>query len=303
MQKTDIKITPVSFLNVHKTPKPHTTTSKTFEGTQHYSIGETITMESIISKDGTRIAYERSGKGPALVLIHGTDIDHTQWTPLLSKLGQHFTVYAVDRRGRGQSCDAEPYAIAREFEDAAALINSIGDEVNVLGHSYGAICALEAALLTTHIRKLALYEPPIYTTVKLSYPPDILNRINALLEAGEAEKVLLMLNELAQTPKEELNLVRSLPSWQTRISAACTMPREIISAKNYTFNPERFRNLKTPTLLMVGGESTPFYKAAIEALHAALPNNRFVVLPGQGHEAMDTAPELFLKEVISFFSL
>ncbi len=263
--------------------------------------GKKRIMENVISKDGTRIAYLRSGTGPPLVLIHGTDIDHTQWTPLIPKLGQYFTVYAVDRRGRGQSGDTQPYAIEREFEDTAALIDSVGGTVNVLGHSYGAICSLEAALLTTNIRKLALYEPPIYTNVKLSYPADILSRINALLQAGEAEKVLLMLNELAQTPKDELNLIRSLPSWQARVSAAHTMPRELISAKSYVFKPEKFKGLKIPTFLLVGGDSIPFYKAAIETLHKSLPNSQIAVLPKQEHEAMDTAPELFLREVISFF--
>ena len=74
---------------------------------------------------------------------------------------QRFTVYALDRRGRGGSEDAQPYTIEREFDDVAATVNAIGEPVNVLGHSYGALCALEAALRTDHIRKLVLYEPPI----------------------------------------------------------------------------------------------------------------------------------------------
>ena len=258
-------------------------------------------MEHLISKDGTRIAYERNGMGSPLVLIHGTGIDHAQWTSVMPRLAKDFTVYAVDRRGRGQSGDTEPYAIQREFDDIAAVIDSVGGTVDVLGHSYGALCALEAALTTNHIRKLALYEPPIYTTVEVSYPPDILNTINALIDAGESEELLLMLYELAQTPTEELDLIRSLPSWQARILTVHTIPREQMSAKNYTFEAERFRDLTTPTLLLVGGESLPFYKAAIEALHASLPNTRVAALAGQGHQAMDTAPELFLREVIGFF--
>ena len=96
-------------------------------------------METIRSKDGTRIAYERSGAGPALVLVHGTTADHTRWAPVLPMLERIFTVYAVDRRGRGQSGDAADYSIEREYEDIAAVVSSIPGPVNLLGHSYGAL--------------------------------------------------------------------------------------------------------------------------------------------------------------------
>jgi pimeloyl-ACP methyl ester carboxylesterase len=258
-------------------------------------------MKHGISKDGTRIAYERSGMGPPLVLIHGTGIDHTYWTPLIPRLEKYFTVYAVDRRGHGQSGDPQPYAIQHEFDDVAALVDSIPEPVGLLGHSYGALCSLEAALLTTHIHKLALYEPPVYTTIEISYPPDILDRFNELLEAGDAEGALLMLYEVGQTPTDELNLFMSLPSWQARVLAAHTIPREQISVKDYSFDPGRFRNLKTPILFLLGGESLPFYKAATENLHLALPHSRIAILPEQQHDAVVTAPELFSREVLGFF--
>ncbi len=215
-------------------------------------------MKHVISKDGTHIAYERSGTGPPLVLIHGTGIDHTYWNPLIPRLEQYFTVYTVDRRGRGQSDDTQPYAIKREFDDVAALVDSIPGTVGLLGHSYGALCSLEAALLTTHIHKLALYEPPVYTTIEVSYPPDILDRFNALLKTGNAEEALLMLYEIGQTSTDELNLLRSLPSWQARVLAAHTIPREVISVKNYSFDPGRFRNLKTPILFLLGARLSQF---------------------------------------------
>ncbi|MFB3888538.1 MAG: alpha/beta fold hydrolase [Candidatus Bathyarchaeia archaeon] len=258
-------------------------------------------MEHVISKDGTYIAYERSGAGPPLVLIHGTGIDHTYWASLTPKLAPYFTVYAVDRRGRGQSGDTEPYSIQREFEDVVALVDSIPGTVDLFGHSYGALCSLEAALLTKHIRKLALYEPPVYTTIDLSYPTDILDRFNNHLKAGNPEKALLMLYEIGQMSTDELDLLRSLPSWQARILSAGTIPRELVSVKKYYFDLGRFRNLKKPALFLLGSESSPFYKAATETLHASLPQSRIAVLPGQQHEAVLTAPELLLREVVSFF--
>src|SRR5207253_10380171 len=115
------------------------------------------------SKDGTRIAFARSGDGPPLVLVHGTTADHTRWAPILGELEARFTVHAMDRRGRGGSGDAQDYSLEKEFDDIVAVVDSIGEPVHLLGHSYGALCSLEASLLTKNIRKLVLYEPPIAT--------------------------------------------------------------------------------------------------------------------------------------------
>src|SRR5437667_5494724 len=105
-------------------------------------------MRTIASNDGTSIAFTRGGTGRPLVLVHGTTADHTRWMPLLPELEARFTVYAVDRRGRGGSGDAEDYSIEREFDDVAAVVDAIAEPVFLLGHSYGAVCALEASLRT-----------------------------------------------------------------------------------------------------------------------------------------------------------
>ena len=116
---------------------------------------------NVVSGDGTPIAVWRSGDGPPLVLVHGAAADHNRWAPVLSALEERFSVMAIDRRGRGGSGDAHDYALQREFEDVVAVVESAGKAVNVLGHSYGGICALEAALLTDRIQTLVLYEPPM----------------------------------------------------------------------------------------------------------------------------------------------
>src|SRR6266568_6334575 len=118
-------------------------------------------MERIHSQDGTPIAAWHSGVGAPLVLVHGTTADHTVWTPVRVALERHFTVWTLDRRGRGSSGDAAAYALARESEDLAAVIDAIGGAVQVLGHSFGGLCALETALLTPHIGRLMLYEPTV----------------------------------------------------------------------------------------------------------------------------------------------
>jgi len=259
-------------------------------------------METITSKDGTMIAYQRSGVGPPLVLVHGTTADHTRWTPILPAFEQHFTVYAVDRRGRGGSGDAEQYAIEREFEDIVALVNSREEPVFLLGHSYGALCSLEAACRTTHLRKLVLYEPPIPTGIDI-YPRDVVSRIQALLDEGNRERALIaFLQEIVHVPPHEMEMLRSAPSWTARIAAAHTILREMRGSNGYVFEPARFTGLTTPTLLLLGGDSPAFFKAGIEAVHAALPDSRVVVMAGQQHTAMNTAPELFTRAVLEFLA-
>src|SRR5688500_9741737 len=117
-------------------------------------------MRKVTSKDGTEIAFERSGAGPALLLVGGALADHTFYTPLRSELTRHFTVYTFDRRGRGQSDDTPPYAVEREVEDLAALIAYAKEPVFIYGHSAGSALALRAAASGLNIAKLALADPP-----------------------------------------------------------------------------------------------------------------------------------------------
>jgi pimeloyl-ACP methyl ester carboxylesterase len=257
-------------------------------------------MHKIQSSDRTQIAYWVAGGGPPLVLVHGTAADHTRWTSISPALEDKFTVYAVDRRGRGYSGDANPYAIEREFEDIAAVINSMREPVNVLGHSYGAICSLGAALLTKNIVKLILYEPPVPAGIAI-YPPGIAARIQTMVDAGDRDgAVSTFFRDIVKMPDHELELQRSLPVWKARVAAAHTIPREMRYDEQYTFVPERFRGLTVPTLLLLGGDSPPFLKKATELVHQALPNSRVAVMPGQQHTAMNTAPEMFLAEVLRF---
>lgn len=121
-------------------------------------------MKTVTSADGTTIAYERTGSGPPLVLLHGgATTDHMTWnlTGVGPALSEQHTVYAIDGRGRGESGDADEYTLEREFEDVVAVVESIDEPVTLLGHSSGALMSLEAALRTGNLRKLILYEPPV----------------------------------------------------------------------------------------------------------------------------------------------
>ena len=260
-------------------------------------------METITSRDGTRIAYQRGGEGPPLVLVHGTAADHGRWRPVIPALEERFTVYAIDRRGRGGSGDAEGYALEREIEDVASVVDSIGEPVNLLGHSYGALASLEAALLTRNVHKLVLYEPPIGANGAWRFPSGVIDRLETLLEAGDRDGVIATtMREVAGASPEVVEYMRSLPVWQARLAAAHTIPRELRASGAYRFDPERFGDLGVPTLLLSGGDSPAFLKAADKAVDETLPNCRIVVMPGQGHAAMDTGTDLFTTEVVRFLT-
>jgi pimeloyl-ACP methyl ester carboxylesterase len=260
-------------------------------------------LRKATSTDGTSIACWCSGDGPPLVLVHGTAADHSRWRPVLPAFEERFTVCAVDRRGRGDSGDSEDYAIEQEFEDVAAVVDSFGEPANVLGHSYGALCALEAALLTQNVRKLVLYDPGIEVAGEEIYAPDVIERLEALLEAGDRDGVVATtMREVAGLPPETVEYMRSQPAWQARLNAAHTIPRELRAIKAYSLDAERSGALGVPTLVLSGGDSPAALKKAAEVVDEVLPDSRIVVMPGQGHAAMDTGTDLFTTEVLRFLA-
>ena len=258
------------------------------------------TLVTVRSPDGIDIGCWRSGVGPPLVLVHGTSADHGRWRTVLEPLAQRFTVYAVDRRGRGASGDAEPYAIENEFDDIAAVVESMPEPAHLIGHSYGAICSLEAAKRTTNLRSLVLYEPPIPIGIAI-VSEATQARLDALNAAGDREGVLeTFMREIVRVPESDLVTLRSLPAWQGRIAAAHTIPREERLERTYRFEPGSVRKIRVPVLLLQGGESPSFLVEPIRLLERELPNARVDVMPGQQHAAMDTGTELFLRSVLNF---
>lgn len=261
-------------------------------------------MDRVRAPDGTHIAYAPSGHGPPLVLIHGGTSDHTRWDPILPAFKDHFTVYAMDRRGHGASgpTDAASYVLEHEFDDIVTLVEAVGTPVRMVGHSYGALCALEAARRTHQIRTLVLYEPPILIPPgRVIASPDTLARMQGLLAQGDCEGVVLtFMREVTRRPEEEIAVMQTQPVWAHRIASAHTILYEARAVQEYVFNPQQFHALATPTLLLLGELSPPFLRDATEAVAAALPNSRVTVLPAQRHIAMDTAPDLFVSHVLPF---
>lgn len=260
---------------------------------------------TVTSKDGTAIGYTRHGAGPAMVLVHGATSERSRWRPVLAALASRFTVYAMDRRGRGASKDAKEYSIEREFADVAALVDSIGEPVAVVSHSYGAICALEATRLTANIQRLVLYEPPIATQAMTAAEAGALEETIAEIERRLAKDDRAGALEAFYTrnlrmPPEEQEAVKRLPSWPARLALAHTLPRELRETRRYRFDAERFKTHAVPTLLVLGGDSVPRYHDATALLQRSLAGSRLAVLAGQKHTAIDAAPELFAATVLDF---
>ncbi len=260
-------------------------------------------MGTVTSVDGTAITFERTGSGPPLVLVHGSGDVREFWdlSGVRSTLADHCTVYAMDRRGRGESGDAEEYELEREAEDVVAVVESIDDPVVLLGHSYGALAALEAALRTDKLRGLVLNEPPVPVGDHELDIEEAVAEIQRLLKSGENEQALvLMLQEVAQLTPDELDAARSAPIWSEMVDAAHTLPRELRANAEYGFDPARFTDVRAPTLVLSGSESPPFFKDAVEAVADALPDSRLVTFDGHSHEPMNTAPDRFVDEILTF---
>lgn len=253
---------------------------------------------NVRSKDGTLIAVECAGAGPNLVIVHGGTGDRSRWKPLFPLFASHFTVCAMDRRGHGASGDSPDYALQKEVEDVAAVANSRSGPVFVLGHSYGAVCALEAAFLTDKISKLVLYEPPLQDLDHTA----IAARMEKMIQAGDREQAsVIFFQEIVMISPSEVVAMKARPSWPTLVASIESQIRQIRALAGYRFDPKRMSTLNVPTLLLTGSKTrSPQLKLAINGLMQSLPLRSLVVFEGQQHNAMDTVPQQFANTVVNF---
>ena len=247
-------------------------------------------MEEATSKDGTTIAFDRSGEGPPIVLVGGALSDRSAAAELTAYLAPHLTVIAYDRRGRGDSGDTAPYAVDREVEDLDALIVAAGGRASVFGHSSGAVLALEAARgLPGRVTKLALYEPPfIVDDSRPPLPADYAQRLDALVSAGQrGDAVEYFLTTGPGTPAEVVAEMRQEPFWSSFESIAHTLAYDGTVMGNTvggTPGPlRRWASVEVTTLLIEGGASPDWRRNAVRALADVLPDVRHRTLEGQDH--------------------
>jgi pimeloyl-ACP methyl ester carboxylesterase len=218
-------------------------------------------MRTVISKDGTPIAFDQSGQGPALILVAGALTTRADWSSLAARLAPHFSVFAYDRRGRGESGDTLPYAVKREVEDIDALITSAGGSAFVFGHSSGAALALEAAVsLGEKVKKLAMYEAPYNDEreAKLAWRAYIHQPTEALAADRRGDAVALFMQYVGM-PAEQIEAMRQAGAWPLLEAIAPTLAYDhtAILGKDGSVPIERASQVRVPALIMNGGQAIP----------------------------------------------
>ena len=255
------------------------------------------------SADGTPLAVWVDGDGPPLVMVHGSIADHTTFAPFVEVLRHEWTTWAMDRRGFGASGDAPGYAIERDFEDVAAVVDAVaartGGPVTLWGHSYGANCAMGGAALTPNVQHLVLYEP----SLGLAYPSGSIDAIEEAVAAGDREAAIVaVLTDALEMSGEEIDAMRSSPLWPVRLAAAPTVPRECRVEEGWVYRPGQFDGVTAPTLVLAGSASLPTIAATTCRAAAAIPGARVRVLDGHAHFAHKTDPAM-VAGVIRRFTL
>lgn len=263
----------------------------------------------VTSADGTRIAYDRKGTGPAVILVGGTLDDGAENAPLARLLANHFTVYNYARRGRGASGNTPPYAVAREVEDLDALIATAGGSAHVYGASSGGALALEAAAAGSAIDKIAVWDVPYVIG------DDLWPRFNQYLadtheayKAGRDEELLELFMRLTGGPDADIAANKQHPLWASSVALAHTLVKDAMVLNGYKIPTNRLARITQSVLVttegpitqpQLAGLPTDFFDRAAKAITAAIPQTERHTLDGQGHVV---APELMARVLKTFFN-
>jgi pimeloyl-ACP methyl ester carboxylesterase len=245
------------------------------------------TLGTVTSADGTRIAYERAGSGPPVILVCGGSVDRSSNAPLAALLAKHLTVFNYDRRGRGDSGDSATYAIQREIEDLAAMIEIAGGKAFVYGSSSGAALVLEAAASALPIAKLVLWEPPYMVDDDIPRPPaNQAEHYRELVAAGRrGEAVEFFMSKVVGLPPEFVAQARQAPWWPAQEALAHTLAYDATIMGDYSLPTQRAASVMVPALVLSGTASFPWINHSAEALADILPHGQRRSLEGQTHDA------------------
>jgi pimeloyl-ACP methyl ester carboxylesterase len=242
-------------------------------------------METVTSKDGTTIAFDRLGQGPPVVLVSGGSVDRMSLAGLAQELASDLTVLNYDRRGRGPSGDTPPYAIEREIEDIGAVVAAAGGEAAIFGSSSGAVLAMLAAGAGLPITKAALWEPPYLPEGMPTPPDDQVERYERFVAEGRrGDAVEFFMSEVVGMPPEFVAGARSQPWWAATEALAHTLAYDARIMGDYRIPADRVAQVRVPTLVVAGGADMPFMRETAQALADALPRGEVRFLDGQGHD-------------------
>jgi pimeloyl-ACP methyl ester carboxylesterase len=257
--------------------------------------------DSVISADGVRIGLLTAGAGRNLLLVHGGMSRIEGWAPVWGPLTQHWRVTAMDRRGRGSSGDSESYALGQEYDDIAAVAAYLAEEngpVDVFAHSYGATCTLGATARFAPFRRAALYEPPGPETV----PREWVERVSAMVAEGQTGNAMFsFLTEVIGLSIEQVRALRDAPrTYDVMSIVTATLSREARELTRVNL-AEDAAAVACPVLLLLGANSPPWARDITASIAARLADNELVALPEQGHDAVDSAPDIIVRELRKFF--
>lgn len=261
-------------------------------------------MKTVMSKDGTCIAYDQAGQGIPLIMVGGA----LAWRKFLGAgklaelLAPNFTVINYDRRGRGDSSDTPPYAMQREIEDIEALITAAGGQAYLYGMSSGAALALNATASGLNIKKLALYEPPFVGVDKSEYQPpkDYREQIQALIDAGQRSAAIhYFMCKVIGMPSVMGWLMRLMPIWKALKRTAHTLPYDMAIMDGFDLPTLTAGKINTPTIVIGGEKSPASLRKAVAAIADAIPNAQRKFLSKQSH---NVSMQVLAPALIEFFN-
>jgi pimeloyl-ACP methyl ester carboxylesterase len=262
-------------------------------------------MNTVTSKDATKITYDQQGEGPAVILVDGALCTRSIGSKpeLIKLLASHFTVFSYDRRGRGDSGDTKPYSVGREIEDIGALIDKAGGTVCLYGHSSGAALALEAAVqLGKKVRKLAMYEAPYNEDTQAQQAwREYLKQLTALLEADRRGDAVTLFMRFVGMPADQVEAMRHAPIWAIFEAVAPTLEYDhaAILGEDPSVPIDLAASANLPALVMTGGSSYPFMHDTAQTLSQAMPLAELRTLEGQTH---DVSPDALTPVLVEFFT-
>lgn len=250
-----------------------------------YAGARDLPVEKVVSADGTRIAYEKSGSGPPVVVIGGGLNDKAMFNPFAQLMSRRFTVYNCDRRGRGDSDfgDPERYSIHREVEDLAAVIESIDEPVSVFANCTGGQIALLAAAAGVPMRKLGLYEPPYWSP---EATPQQLAQLRQLIAEDRREDTVTLFGRdiVGFLTDDTLEGIKQHPAWQAFLSMAPSTYYDAIISKDHTQIPfEELRRITVPTLVIRGDSTEPGIFGACARIVEEIPHGTLLTMEDAGH--------------------
>jgi pimeloyl-ACP methyl ester carboxylesterase len=258
----------------------------------------TMTSTTVISRDGTKLAVDIAGSGPAIVLVSGGSVDRGSNAGLADALKSEFTTWNYDRRGRGDSGDTLPYAVEREIEDIEAVVAAAGGSAYLYGSSSGAVLALFAAQqLPGKITKLALWEPPFILDPSARPPADQVEQYNTMLAEGRrGDAAQYFMEKVVRMPAEFVAGARTQPWWAATEALAHTLPYDATIMGDYSLPADRAAAVTIPTLVLDGGASFGFMGPTADALAKVLPHGQRRTLDGQEHNIDPSVLTPALKE-------